>query len=53
MNDDKDEIIQSIYPRPGRIVVFDSAMPHVARTPTRICTQLRLTVAFRVKLKGS
>lgn len=53
LNDEKDEILNSIYPRPGRILVFDSAMPHVARTPTRICSQLRLTVAFRVKPKGS
>ena len=51
MNDAKNDIIESVYPRPGRITVFDSAMPHVARTPTRICTQLRLTVAFRVKPK--
>ena len=53
LNDAKNEIVESVYPRPGRILVFDSAMPHVARTPSRICSQVRLTVAFRVKPKGS
>jgi len=51
LNDQKDEIIKSVYPTPGRIFAFDSSMPHVARTPSRICNQLRLTVAFRVALK--
>jgi len=51
LNDEKDEIVQSVYPRPGRIFVFDSAIPHVARTPTRIATNVRFTVAFRVKPK--
>ena len=51
LNDNRDDIIHSVYPRPGRIFAFDSAIPHVARTPTRICPQLRLTVAFRVKPK--
>jgi len=53
LNDAKNEILDSVYPRPGRIFVFDSAMPHVARTPTRICSQVRLTVAFRVKPKAA
>ena len=52
LNDARDEILSSVYPRPGRIFVFDSAMPHVARAPSRICSQLRLTIAFRVKPKG-
>lgn len=51
LNEAKDEIAQSVYPRPGRIFVFDSAIPHVARTPTRICANVRFTVAFRVKPK--
>ena len=53
LNDARNEIIESVYPRPGRIFVFDSALPHVARAPTRICTQVRLTVAFRVKPKSA
>lgn len=48
LNNNRDDIVQSVYPRPGRFFVFDSAIPHVARTPTRVCTQLRLTIAFRV-----
>ena len=53
LNDARNEIIGSVYPRPGRIFVFDSALPHVARAPTRICSQVRLTVAFRVKPKSA
>ena len=51
LNEQKDDIIQSVYPRPGRIFAFDSAIPHVARTPTRITTNVRFTIAFRVKPK--
>ncbi|MGD8380198.1 MAG: 2OG-Fe(II) oxygenase [Gammaproteobacteria bacterium] len=47
-NQQRDEIVRSIYPRPGRIVVFDGRIPHVARPPSRICNEIRLTVAFKL-----
>lgn len=53
MNDEKDDIVKSIYPRPGRLFVFDSSMPHVARTPSRVAKKVRFTIAFRVMPKGS
>ncbi len=50
-NSDRDEIIRSIYPRPGRIAVFDSRIPHVSRTPSRSCTMVRYTIAIKVVRK--
>ena len=51
-NPAKDDIIQSVYPRPGRIVVFDSRIPHVSRTPTRLSPAVRFTIAFKLRPKG-
>lgn len=48
----KDDIVKSIYPRPGRILAFDSRIPHVARTPTRICPSVRFSIAFKLRPKG-
>ena len=47
-NDVKDEIIRAVYPRPGRIVVFDGRIPHVAREPNRICPVVRYTIAIKL-----
>ena len=47
-NDARDEIIRAVYPRPGRIAVFDGRIPHVAREPNRICPVVRYTVAIKL-----
>jgi Rps23 Pro-64 3,4-dihydroxylase Tpa1-like proline 4-hydroxylase len=44
---DGGEIVRSILPKPGRIVLFESTIEHCARVPTRLVTGLRLTVAFK------
>jgi SM-20-related protein len=49
-NEARDEIIRAVYPRPGRIVVFDSRIPHVAREPNRICPVVRYTIAIKLYL---
>lgn len=49
-NQDKDEIIRAVYPKPGRIVAFDSRIPHVAREPNRICPVIRYTIAIKLFL---
>lgn len=43
------EIVQSVYPRPGRIVSFHGAVPHCARAPSRECSALRLTVVIKTQ----
>ncbi len=49
-NQAMDEIIRAVYPKPGRIVVFDSRIPHVAREPNRICPVVRYTIAMKLTL---
>lgn len=51
-NEAKDEIIRAVYPRPGRIVVFDARIPHVAREPNRICPVVRYTIAIKLFLNA-
>lgn len=47
-NEAKDEIIRAVYPKPGRIAVFDGRIPHVAREPNRICPVIRYTIAIKL-----
>ncbi len=51
-NQSKDEILRAVYPRPGRIVAFDSRIPHVAREPNRICPVVRYTIAMKLYLSA-
>jgi Rps23 Pro-64 3,4-dihydroxylase Tpa1-like proline 4-hydroxylase len=50
-NDDLDaEFVVS--PRPGRVVIFDGAIPHVGRPPNRICFAPRYTYAMKFERHG-
>jgi hypothetical protein len=35
-------------PKPGRLVLFDGAIPHVGRPPSRICYTPRFTFAIKL-----
>lgn len=37
-----------VSPKPGRLVLFDGAIPHVGRPPTRICYTPRYTFAIKL-----
>lgn len=37
-----------VSPRPGRLVLFDGAIPHVGRPPSRICYAPRYTFAIKL-----
>lgn len=39
-----------VSPRPGRLVLFDGAIPHAGRPPTRICFAPRYTYAMKFEL---
>lgn len=39
----------AVSPRPGRLVIFDGAIPHVGRPPNRICYAPRYTLAFKLE----
>lgn len=42
------EIIQSVMPRFGRMVIFPSSTLHAARNVTRLCPKGRITLIFKV-----
>lgn len=42
-----DDIVTSVYPKPGRVVSFPGAIPHCARAPSRDCTELRVSIVFK------
>lgn len=46
-NSEKTDIIQSVFPRPGRFIFFNSTIPHVARPITSFFRGLRITYAFK------
>ena len=41
------ESITSILPRPGRAILFDGSILHLARDPSRICAELRMVATFQ------
>lgn len=50
-NTTRDDIIRAVYPAPGRIVFFDSRIPHSARSPSRVCDFIRYTIAVKLAKK--
>ncbi len=47
-NDDRSDIIATIYPKPNRLAIFRGNIPHVARGVSRACPVLRVTLMFKV-----
>lgn len=47
-NNEISEAVQSIIPKPGRLVIFHGAIPHIAKAPSRDCTFLRTTLVFKL-----
>lgn len=47
-NDRADEIMLSTMIKPGRVVVFDSNIPHSARTPSKLANYARYTIATKL-----
>lgn len=45
--DAADEIAASILPKPGRLAIFDGAIKHAGRPPSRICYAPRYTLAIK------
>lgn len=46
---DDDDNCEAVLPKAGRLVVFDGAVRHVARSPSRDCPALRMTLVFKLK----
>lgn len=49
-NNNLDEILFTTTIKPGRIIVFDSTIPHSARSPSRIAEYPRFTIATKIKI---
>ncbi|MFZ5657377.1 MAG: 2OG-Fe(II) oxygenase [Pseudomonadota bacterium] len=47
--DAADEIALAVPPRPGRLVIFDGAINHVARPPNRTCYHPRYMFAIKLQ----
>lgn len=47
------EVALAVRYRPNRAVFFDSRILHVGRAPSRQCTALRVTVAYKLQLAES
>lgn len=43
--------LHCIYPKPGRIVIFNGKLPHRGGVPTRICHEARKTLVFRYRVR--
>jgi SM-20-related protein len=52
-NRDQSDIIASVFPRPGRAVMFHGAIPHCARAPARDCNELRISLVFKTQKAAS
>ena len=48
-NEPCSEIDKAVFPKPGRIVFFDSRILHCARPPTRQCPEVRYSIAIKLK----
>jgi hypothetical protein len=42
-----DDIVAAVLPKSGQLVFFDARIPHTGRSPARLCTDLRITLAFQ------
>lgn len=45
--DQDDDAVCAVSARPGRIIVFDGSIKHRAGLPTRVCTEVRLSLSVR------
>lgn len=43
----EEDIVATVIPKPARVAIFDGSIFHAARAPTRVCTELRMTLVFR------
>ena len=49
-NAEENDIIVSVFPKPNRLLLFNGAIPHVARGVSRSCPLLRITLMFKTEV---
>jgi SM-20-related protein len=37
----------AVFPNPGRLALFSGSVPHAARSPGRVCRELRISLVFK------
>lgn len=45
------EIVKSILPKPGRLVLFDAKIPHTGRVPSSMFPNYRYSLVYNLRLK--
>ncbi|WP_434030665.1 2OG-Fe(II) oxygenase [[Pseudomonas] boreopolis] len=45
------DISKSVYPTPGRVILFRGATAHAARSPSRECPELRICIVIKSQLR--
>ncbi|MGH8083769.1 MAG: hypothetical protein ACREPV_00640 [Lysobacter sp.] len=45
------DITHAVMPEPGRVIMFCGATPHVARSVSRECPELRISIVIKTRLK--
>ena len=48
-NRERNDVLRAVLPRPGRLVIFESDIPHAGRDPSRACPILRVTITFKLQ----
>jgi len=48
-NKEQTDVVACVYPRPNRLLVFSGTIPHVARSVSRVCPVLRVTLMFKTE----
>lgn len=48
---DEGDITRAVTPKPGRVITFCGSTPHVARSASRECPELRVSVVIKTRLE--
>ncbi|WDD92027.1 2OG-Fe(II) oxygenase [Burkholderia sp. FERM BP-3421] len=52
-NEQKDDILAAIYPKPNRLLIFPGFVHHVARGVSRTCPVMRITLMFKTQINAA
>jgi SM-20-related protein len=50
-NKDYTDIIDCVFPKAGRLIAFNGTIPHVARSVSRTCPEIRITLMFKTEVR--
>jgi len=53
LNQNKDEIVSAVVPKPARAVIFDGFIPHGPKPLSKIYNGLRMVLTFKYQINGT